>query len=139
MNYFDASALAKRYMQEPGRDEVLRLLNDADPATSRLSEVEVASALIRRCREGAFSVEDRDRALLALRTDFSTLYVVELTSEIVRMTYELLAAHRLRAADSIQLASCLYFQRRLAQPVRFVVHDVRLAESAQALGLAVLN
>ena len=70
MQYFDASALVKRYVREQGSASVRRLLASDAPATARLSEVEVASALIRRSREGAFPLTERDRALAALEPDF---------------------------------------------------------------------
>jgi predicted nucleic acid-binding protein len=41
--YFDASALVKRYVQETGSVAVRQLLASGIIATSRLSEVEVAS------------------------------------------------------------------------------------------------
>ena len=44
--YFDASALAKRYVRETGSTTVRRLLASGVAATSRLSEVEVASAIV---------------------------------------------------------------------------------------------
>ena len=69
----------KRYVREPGAVSVRRLLKSDRGATSRLSEVEVASALIGRAREGAFTIEERDRALASLETDFAALIIVEFT------------------------------------------------------------
>ena len=69
-------------MREPGAVAVRRWLKADAGATSRLSDVEVASALVRRAREGAFSVKERDRALASLADDVATLIVVECTSEI---------------------------------------------------------
>jgi predicted nucleic acid-binding protein len=78
---------------------VRRLLKADRGASSRLSEVEVASALIRRAREGAFALEERDRALAALENDFTALILVELTPEITADARALLLRHRLRAGD----------------------------------------
>lgn len=61
---------------------VRRLLAAGQAAASRLSEVEVASALARRSREGAFSIRERDRALTAFVDDFAALIVIELTAEV---------------------------------------------------------
>ena len=61
MRYFDASALVKRYVRETGSVKVRRLLASDTPATSRLSEIEVAAALERRSREGSFSAAERER------------------------------------------------------------------------------
>jgi len=136
MRYFDASALVKRYVREQGSVKVRRLITSAAPATSRLSEVEVALALGRRAREGAFSVAERDRALAALETDFAAILVVELTPEITARARTLLQRHQLRAGDAIQLASCLYLQEQLGEKVPLVAFDDRLTEAARREGLS---
>ena len=103
------------------------------------SEVEVASALVRRAREGAFTVTERDRALASLADDFATLIIVELTPEITADARALLLRHRLRAGDAVQLASCLYLQRELRQSLPFVACDDRLAEAARDEALTVVS
>jgi len=121
---------------EPGARRVRGLLAGGIAATSRLSEVEVASALSRRCREGAFPAEERDRALAALHHDFATLFVVELGPEVVVRAVALLARLALRAPDSIQLASCLELREQLGAPCLFVCGDTRLIAAARQEGLA---
>lgn len=125
-------------MREPGAVSVRRLLKADAGAASRLSEVEVASALVRRAREGAFTVEERDRALASLADDFATLIIVEFTPEITVDARALLLRHRLRAGDAVQLASCLYLQREMSQPLPFVAFDYRLAEAAHHEGLTIV-
>ena len=137
--YFDASALVKRYVREPGAVSVRRLLKSGRGAASRLSEVEVASALVRRAREGAFTLEERDRALASLEDDFAALIIVEFTPEITAEARALLLRYRLRAGDAVQLASCLYLQRELSQSLPFVAFDDRLAEAARHQGLTVVS
>ena len=78
IRYFDASALVKRYVDEDRSGTVQRLLSSGSVATSRLSEVEVVSALARRCREGAFSESERDRIFERVPRDFETFHVVEI-------------------------------------------------------------
>jgi predicted nucleic acid-binding protein len=126
-------------VREPGTVSVRRLLKAAPAAASRLSEVEVASALVRRAREGAFSVEERDRALASLSDDFATLIIVELTPEITADARALLLRHRLRAGDTVQLASCLYLQREISERLPFVAFDARLSDAARHEGLTVLS
>lgn len=135
MRYFDASALVKRYVREDASVRVRRLLRSDTPATSRLSEVEITSALERRAREGAFSLAERDRALAALVSDFPALVVVELTAEIIAKARALLQRHALRAGDAVQLASCLYLQAQLGEPVAIVAFDERLLTAARQEGL----
>ena len=136
--YFDASALVKRYVREAGSTTVRRLLASEIPASSRLSEIEVASGIIRRTREGAFTAPDRDRILAALQRDLPALAIVETIPEITAEAGALLLRHPLRAGDAIQLASCLYLHRQLAELVTFVAFDRRLLEAAQAEGLTVV-
>jgi len=126
-------------MREPGAVSVRRLLKADAAAASRLSEVEVASALVRRAREGAFTVEERDRALASLVDDFATLIIVEFTSEIGADARALLLRHRLRSGDAVQLASYLYLQREMSQPLPFVAFDDRLTEAARHEGLTVVS
>ncbi len=134
--YFDASALAKRYVAEHGSDQVLGWLDSSTPATSRLSEIEIASALARRCRQGAIRVPDRDRALATLTEDLRALQIVELSPEATEAARAVLLRHPLRAADAVQLASALLLRDRLRAPVAFLTYDEQLATAAEAEGLA---
>jgi uncharacterized protein len=135
--YFDASALAKRYVRETGSSMVRRLLATGSAATSRLSDVEVTSAIVRRAREGAFTTDERDLMLAAFQQDVPALAMVELTSEIAAEARTLLLRYALRAGDAVQLASGLYLQRQLARRVPFVAYDRRLVLAARAEGLVV--
>lgn len=137
MRYFDASALAKRYVREAGSLKVRRLLASDVPATSRLSEVEIASALMRRTREGAISDEQRERAFLALEMDMAAMLVVELTPEVVTRAHALLKRHVLRAGDAIQLASCLHLKEELDDEMVMIAFDDRLNAAARLEGVGV--
>jgi predicted nucleic acid-binding protein len=123
-------------VSEPDARRFRDLLSEGIVATCRLSEVEVASALSRSCREGAFPVEERDRALAALHHDFATLFIVELGPEIAVRAVSLLTRLALRAADSVQLASCLELRDQLGEPCLFVCADDRLVAAARQEGLA---
>ncbi len=128
----------KRYVREPGADFVRGLLQGDSVAASRLSEVEVASALTRRAREGAFDLRERDRALASLVDDFASLLVVEFTPEIAAGARVLLLRHTLRTGDAVQLASCLFLRDALGRSVEFVGFDDRLSAAARLEGLRVL-
>ena len=128
--YFDASALVKRYVAEAGSVAVRRLMREP-VATSRLSEVEIASALARLAREGAMSAAERDRALERLTEDFQSFWVVETTREVVALARILLIGYPLRAGDALQLASCQYLRRELSDNMPMVVFDDRLVRAAR--------
>ena len=137
MRYFDASALVKRYVRENGSTAVRRLLSSDTPVMSRLSEVEVASALMRLAREGALTAAERDRALAAFAADLEAITVVELTHDVTAEAIGLLRRHQLRAGDAMQLASCLLMQQQISEALPFVAFDRRLTEVARLEGLEV--
>lgn len=131
MRYFDASALTKRYVREVGSGKVRRLLSSDTAATSRLSHIEIASALMRRSREGVLSEAKRESAFVTLNEDFTAILVVELTLEVVARSQELLQRHVLRAGDAVQLASCLRLRDELQEPITLVAFDDRLTVAAR--------
>jgi predicted nucleic acid-binding protein len=137
MRYFDASALAKRYVREPDSLKIRRWLSSDVPATCRLTSVEIVSALLRRSREGVLADDDLQRALAAIDPDLTAMLVVELTPMVVTRAHDLLRRHPLRAGDAIQLASCLYLQDELGEETVFVVFDDRLSAAARREGLTV--
>jgi len=129
----------KRYVREPGSDEVRRWLASGTPATSRLTEVEVASALMRRWREGAFAAAERDRALAALVSDLRAVTVVEIVPTVTARARMLLQRHPLRAGDALQLASCLLLRDSTVGAVAFAGFDDRLNQAARAEGLTAIG
>lgn len=128
--YFDASALAKRYVDERESQHVVRLLSESHCATSRFTEVEVASALARRAREGALTLRERERALATLRQDMATVYVVEMSPEVTTQAIDLLSRYQLRAPDAVQLASAMYLQQHLPDELEVVAFDQQLVAVA---------
>lgn len=137
IRYFDASALVKRYAEEPESPAVRRLAAQGRVATSRLSEAEVASALCRRGREGSLPEMERDRALARLEADLVEMDLVELSADVARRARGLLLRHPLRAGDAVQLASGLGLRDSLDAPIGFVAFDAKLRAAAKAEGLAV--
>jgi predicted nucleic acid-binding protein len=72
--FFDSSAIAKRYADEIGSAWVISI---TDPAAgnitylTRITEVEVVSAITRRAREGRISASDAATGIALFRYDFS--------------------------------------------------------------------
>ena len=114
---------------------VQRLLSEGTAVTSRLTEIEISSAIARRCREGGMSSKRRDTILSVLREDFASLHVVELSAAISRLCHEILIRRALRAGDAIQLASCIHLRDQLSQPTEFISYDRRLTQAAVDEGL----
>ena len=129
----------KRYVRETGSDRVRGWLAAGTAATSRLTEVEVAAALMRRWREGSFGTTERDRALAALVADMDALTVVEVAPPVTSRARRLLERHPLHAGDAVQLASCLLLRDAAGGPVAFAAFDSRLNAAARAEGLTELR
>lgn len=136
MQFFDASALVKRYVREADTVAVRRALIRGHVAISRLSEVEVVSAFVRLAREGHIQAPRQDRAIAAFLHDMTAWHVVELSPEVTGLARTLLARHTLRSGDAIQLASALRLQQMTLVPLSgFVAYDARLVEAATKEGL----
>lgn len=137
--YFDASALAKRYVYETGSQQMEPLILESYSPTSQFTQVEVASALARRAGEGTLTIRERDRALEALEQDMAIFYIVGLNSEVTAQAVKWLARHRLRGPDSIQLASTMYLQKHLQDTLEIVVFDPQFITVACLEGLTIWN
>jgi hypothetical protein len=101
--------------------------------------IEIASALARREREGAFTLAERDRAIKTLNADLAAYILVELTPELAADAQALLLRHALRSGDAVQLASCVYLQREIGERVLFAAFDDRLNNAACAEGLTLID
>lgn len=110
-------------------------MNVNTAAASRLSEIEVVTALARRWREGLLDRARCNELLQLLRSHFPQLVCVEVTSGITKKAQELALRHPLRAGDAIQLASCIHLHERLRGGVRFLAFDRRLRDAAVAEGV----
>lgn len=117
MLFVDASALIKRYVRERHSAATRRRLAAGPVAVSRLSEVEVPSGLARLGREGRLTERARDRAVAAVAADFDAWYIVELTPDVTAIARSCLSRHHLRSGDAIQLASALWLQQALGEPL----------------------
>lgn len=134
--YFDTSALIKRYVNEPGRPEVLRLLRKHQCVVSAVLPVEVRSALRRRVAEKTLDAKQVPGILRRLAADRAYWTVVEVSREVLAMAESLSGAHPLRALDAIHVASAkLFVDRSASQTFTFVSADSRQTDVAEALGI----
>lgn len=131
MMFVDASALVKRYVHERHSMKVRRLVAAGPIAVSRLSEVEVPSALARLVRERRLSTRARDRAVTGFVTDFAAWHVIEITAAVTALARTLLSRHDLRAGDAIQLASAIWLRQTVALS-GLLAFDTRLVAAALA-------
>ncbi len=134
MNVFlDSSALAKRYVEEPGSERVDELLSSATSlGVSVICLSEVVSALCRRRREKKLSPQQYLRAKQALFEDIEESSVIRVTDQVVARAVELLERWPLRSSDSLHVASAAEWSAEL-----FVSADQRQCAAARGYGLQV--
>jgi uncharacterized protein len=145
--FLDTSALVKRYIVEIGTPWIQTITN---PTTqnilliSRLTCVELSSAIARRKREATLTPDQATQLNLIVQDHFTTQYqIVELNSRITDLARELCDRQSLRAYDAVQLASALIVQPIIQQDIRqtltFLSADNRLIHAAQQENLAAEN
>ena len=134
--YFDTSALVKRYIDEPGRREVLRLLRRNECVTSAVLPVELRSGLRRRAAEGSLEAAQLPAILKHVAADRPYWTLVDVGTEVLAGAEALVAAHPIRTLDAIHVASAQLFVARVSMPdLIFVSADKRQTETAVAVGL----
>jgi predicted nucleic acid-binding protein len=138
MIYFlDTSALVKRYVTEPGSDQVRRLLRrKVDIALARITEAEAYAAIARAVRMKVLTDDDRDRTFQQIADDVAAARVVEIRRSVVSAVHDLVVRWPLRGYDAIQLSCALRLQsENLA--VAFWCADDELAKAARGEGMRV--
>lgn len=129
--FFDSSAFAKRYVEEPGSDAVDRLCVEAsDLAVSILCIPEILSALNRRVRERSLTRASYERAKRQLLEDLADAAVINLTPAVLATCAGVLEASPLRAMDALHVACAAEWEAGL-----FVSADKRQVAAARKAGL----
>ena len=128
---FDTSAIAKRYRDEVGHEQVQICLARADQVVMAAhARVEVASSLCRDLHDGATQRAELDADLQLLARDFGGFDVLPLDERIEFMAIQAMAGSRLRAMDALHIATA-----QAAGVDLFVTADRRQTEAAAASGL----
>lgn len=135
--YFDASALVKLVIDEPGSDDASRLWDGADTLfASRVAYPEVRAALAAATRARRLGDADARWATAQWEDFAGALRRVELSAAVERSAGELAASHSLSGFDAIHLASALVVGA--AAPLVVATWDHRLADAARSVGFATL-
>ena len=128
---FDASALTKRYASEAGRSRVLALFASASELlVAAHCKTEVASALLRRRREGSLPVAEFDRVWDAAQRDVTDMTLVPLDARVERFAFAAMEQGPLRGMDALHVGSAM-----AARVDLFVTADKRQAQVARAMGV----
>ena len=129
--FLDSSALAKRYIREPGTEEVNELCRNASEIlVSVISVPEIHSALNRTVRLGKLSKTQYRQLKHSFLNDVSEATIIALSEEIITKAILCLEKTPLKTLDALHVASALHFGCEL-----FVTADKAQGRAATALGL----
>ncbi|HSV43393.1 MAG TPA: type II toxin-antitoxin system VapC family toxin [Candidatus Bathyarchaeia archaeon] len=134
--FFDTSALAKRYVQENGSEQINKIFKNSSHEffVSILTLPEIFSAMSRLRRESRLTKKQYQEIKDALLREFDDFHVCDLTSEVVRQAVELLEKYTLRTLDAMHLACAVMIKADL-----FVSSDTQQIKAAKNLSLAVME
>ena len=127
--YADSSALLKRYVDEPDSERALEWLT-SDPVlvTGRHTVVEVRRNLAR-----LLAPADATAARASLLGDLGSFAIVELDAATCELAATIAEQTGVRTLDALHLGAA----RRLGAALTFLTFDVRQAQVARSLGMAV--
>jgi predicted nucleic acid-binding protein len=129
--FFDSSAYAKRYVDEPGSQAVDTLCMAAtELALSIVCLPEIISALNRRVRDRALSPRHYEEAKEHLAGDVPDVVIVNLTPSVISTCTAILEASPVRAMDALHVACAVQWGAEL-----FVSADKKQISAAKKAGL----
>lgn len=149
--FFDSSSLVKKYISETGTNLVRKLLNAApghEIYVSRITEVEVTAAIVRRKKSGSLGASGAALALQQMRNDFRIRFrILDIGAIVTSQACAIAEAHALRGYDAVQLASAIHIYNRLLSlgvnpgqiAFTFISSDDELNSAAQTEGLNIDN
>jgi len=106
--FLDSSAFAKRFVEEPGSEEVEILCSQAtELCLSVIGVPEIISALNRRLREKSLARRAYAQAKQRLAEDVRDAVVINLTPDVVRTSIEILETTSVRTMDALHVASAV--------------------------------
>ena len=131
--FFDSSAFAKRYVDEPGSAAVEGLCHEAsDLGLCVLCVPEIVSAMNRRVRERRLARAEYAALTRHLLDDVRDATIIDLVPQVVATCIDILEASPVRAADALHVAAAREWKAGL-----FVSADRRQLAAARKAGLRV--
>ncbi len=136
--YCDTSALAKKYLEEIGRQRVDVLLKQTEYLlTSVLTKLELVSMLERAKREGCLDSPSYRQASVHVERDMThgEISFLMIDEDTINLSKRLIRQRKLRVQDSIQLATALQASRSTGEDYCFMSSDHALLDAARLEGL----
>ena len=146
--FLDGSALAKRYIPEPGSGLVDFLIDNVAEHRIYVLNVgyaEVVSVLVRKKNAGTLSAARFNQALLDLEREIVRSlgkHLLSFDNSVANSAIALIVGHSVNSTDAIALRVALDVAQHLRSQggdLVLVASDHRLLRAAQAEGLATFN
>jgi predicted nucleic acid-binding protein len=133
--FFDSSAFAKRYIEEPGSEKVENLSAQATMlGVSSICLPEIISGLCRLRRDSVLTRNQYEVTKEALLKDVEDISVCNITPAVIRQAIHILETNTLRTLDAIHIGCALEWQAEV-----FVSSDLRQISAAKNTGLKVVR
>jgi uncharacterized protein len=141
--FFESTAFAKLFVQEPGTDALIRLMEtieDNRKLIAASAPLEVYAAIRRRERAGDISPENAAAAFEILRVEAARMVQEPLNPAVLEAARQLLDRTRLRWTDALQLGAALVAREMFrGTEIIFVSASPMLLDSARSEGFLALN
>ena len=135
ITYFDSSSLLKFIIREIGSEGTRNIWSlSNEKVCSHLTRTEMHSALMRKVREGSVPASAVPAHLGALDKLFADVILIDITSDVIDASCELVKVFPLKSADAIHLATALMVRADL-----FTSSDKKLCAAASESGIAVTD
>ncbi|HUH98322.1 MAG TPA: type II toxin-antitoxin system VapC family toxin [Anaerolineales bacterium] len=136
--YADTSALVKKYIQEAGSDQVIAFFDTFEViGTLALTQAEMAAAMSKAGRQGWVEQSAITKAWEVFLSHWPNYMRLPVSAAVVDRAAELAWQHRLRAYDSLHLASTLTWQESAGEAAIIACFDKQLIDAALKEGLQV--
>ena len=141
--FLESTAFAKLFVQEPGTDTLIRLMEtveDNRKLISAATPLEVYGAIRRRERAGGISAQDAAAALEILRMEAARMVQQPLNPAVLEAARQLLDRTPLRWPDTLQLGAAAVARDMFqGTEVIFVSASPQMLEAARAEGFNALD
>ena len=141
--FLESTAFAKLFVQEPGTDVLIRLMEaveDNRKLISASAPLEVYAAIRRRERAGSISPENATAALDILRLEAARMVQQPLNPAVLEAARQLLDRTTLRWPDALQLGAAMVARDMFqGTEINFISASEQLLDAAKAEGFNTLD
>ena len=137
--YLDTSALIKRYMIEPGSEDVKAWMRQSRLAsTSIITRAEMGAAISKATRMNWINMEQGQQALQWFRSEWEMFGRLPVNEATVQRADGLACLYGLRGYDAVHLACVLLYRDGLGESIRLATYDRALWQAGRMEGLGLL-